>query len=79
MSTEEPIKKITGRRVARRTVYVWAQDWLTKKVDPEKPLFRMKDGALYALHKSGAFVRPDKDERTVKERKRLRRKAREKK
>jgi len=41
-------------------------------------LFRTSDGHTFAVHPSGAFVRTDKDRRSVKERKRARREAREK-
>ena len=70
----EPVKR---EPVVRRTVYRYHQDLVREQLGEGK-LFRMKSAGTYVMHPSGAFVRTDKDRRSVKERKRAKREAREK-
>ncbi len=83
-------KPLTGRRAQVRRIFVWsaageAGAWLRKQLKIA-PAFRMQSGGTYTMQTvrdssgkrvlTGAFVRVDKDRRSVKERKRARRELR---
>ena len=66
------------RSRVRLTGILYGADTLREHLNPENPLFEMRDKKVYGLHPTGAIVRIDKDRRSVKERKRARREARAK-